>query len=433
MRIKILFLTFLLTLTCQFVLAQDEPDINTFLAVDFAPDPVNMVEVKTAIGYPQAAIDSNMSGVVVVRILVDEKGYYVKHKVIKSPGKLLSEAVEAKIADLIFSPAMQGVKAIKCWVNVPFHFRLTERSTNDIEYIQEIIEAYSKKIEEKPKDHTLYLQRGVQYSNAEDYEKALDDFNKSISLNPKKNKKKSRDYFYLFFSQLHRGKTYNARGEWEQAKFNFNAALETFEEIKVVDTLMEQVLPNIYLERGVAFSRMHMYKEALADYDVAIEKDEQNACLIHGFKYDLALSQKDYTQVVSSLDELILCEPRNLSYTLHYNRGYYKIRAEQYESALIDLDTVINLSDNIYLKLGALNQKAETYRLMNKYEEALAETKKAMDINLLHPSAYFTRGKIHHDMNKTEEACADLDRAESYGLDGDDLLALENLRNEICQ
>jgi TonB family protein len=432
MRIKILFLTCILAFTFQFVQAQ-EPDINDFIAVDFAPDPVNMLEVKTAIGYPQAAIDSNISGVVVVRILVDEKGKYVKHKLIKSPGKALSDAVEGKITQLYFSPAMQGTKAIKFWVNVPFHFRLTERSTDDIAYIEEVVKAYSKKIAEKPEDYTLYLQRGVQYSNAEDFEKALDDFNTSINLNPKKNKKKSRDYFYLFFAQLHRGKTYNARGEWEQAKFNFNAALQTFKEIKVKDTLMEQVLPNIYLERGVAFSRMDLYKEAIADYDMAIQLDAENACLIHGFKYDLALSQKDYPLVVSSLDELIACEPNNPSYTLHYNRGYYKIRAGMYKEALTDLDTVIQLSDIIYLQLGAINQKAEAYRLMGNTDEALAQTQEAMDINLLHPSAYFSRGKIYKDLGKVKEACADFDRAISYGLEGDDLVELENLKKEICK
>lgn len=433
MRIKTLFLTVLLSFSSLLIFGQNEPGINDYIPVDLTPDPVNMSEVKAAIGYPQAAIDSNLSGIVVVRILVNEKGEYVKHKVIKSPGKALSDAVEAKISALTFSPAMQGTNSIMYWVNVPFHFRLQERSTTDKDYIEEVIAAYTKKIEEKPEDYTLYLQRGVQYSNAEDFEKALDDFNKSISLNPKKNRKKSKDYFYLFFSQLHRGKAYNARGEWEQAKFNFNGALQTFEDTKVVDTLMEQVLPNIYLERGIAHTRMDLYEEALADYNKTIELDPENACMIHGFKYDLSLSQKDYPTVVDCLDELIACEPTNPSYTLHYNRGYYKIRAEQYSGALTDLDTVIKLSDNIYLKLAALNQKAEAYRFMGKTEEALAQTQKAMDINLLHPSAYFSRGKVYHDMGKTTEACADFEKAVSYGLEGEDLVELQNLQKEICK
>jgi TonB family protein len=433
MRIKTFFLTSFLLFTLPLIWAQDEPDINIFIPVDFAPEPVNMREVKTAIGYPQAAIDSNISGVVVVRVLVDEAGKYVKHKVIKSPDEILSEAVENKIGNLTFSPAMVGEKAVKYWVNVPFHFKLTERSATDASYIKEAIDAYTKKIEENPDDHTLYLQRGVQHSNGDDFEKALDDLNKSISLNPKKNKKKNKDYFYLFFAQLHRGKVYNARGEWEQAKFNFNGALQTFNEAKVKDTLMEQVLSNIYLERGVAYSRLDMYQDALADYDKAIELDAENACLIHGFKYDLSLSEKDYPTVVSALDELIACEPSNPAYTLHYNRGYYKIRSGEYESALLDLDTVETLSNIIYLQLGAINQKAEAYRLMGNTEKALAETQRAMDINLLHPSAYFSRAKIYKDLGETEKACVDIEKAISYGLEGDDLIDLQNLQKEICE
>ncbi len=433
MRIKTLFLTLLICFAAQSMLGQEEPDINQFVAVDFPPEPINMNEIKTAIGYPQAAIDSNIFGVVVVRVLVDEKGAYVKHKIIKSPSSVLSDAVSAKLSALSFTPAMVGSKAIKFWVNVPFHFRLTERSKTDQTYIEEVVAAYSKKIEEKPEDYTLYLQRGVQYSNAENFDKAIEDFDKSISLNPKKNKKKSRDYFYLFFAQLHRGKAYNYKGEWELAKANFNAAFQTFDEIKVVDSLMEQVLPNIYIERGLAYARLDMYSEALGDYKTAIAKDNENACLVHGFIYDLAISKKDYPLIVSSLDELIACEPGNLAYTLHYNRGYYKIRAGQYESALKDLDTVARQSNNIYLKLGAINQRAEAFRLMGKTTEALAETQKAMEINLLHPSAYFFRGKIQKDLGKHEDACADFEKAIAYGLEGDDLVELEALKGEICK
>lgn len=106
------------------VVVEKEPDINAFVFAEEEPQPVNLADIQKAIGYPQIARDAGIEGNVVVRILVDEKGNYQRHKILNSVHPILEKAVEDKIAQLRFTPAIQGGKPIKFWVNVPFAFKL---------------------------------------------------------------------------------------------------------------------------------------------------------------------------------------------------------------------------------------------------------------------------------------------------------------------
>jgi protein TonB len=90
------------------------------------PKAINLTDIQKAIKFPEAAIISGTTGRVVVRILVDKHGKYKKHKVIKSSHPLLSAAVEEELKGLVFTPAIQGDRAVSCWVNIPFVFRLME-------------------------------------------------------------------------------------------------------------------------------------------------------------------------------------------------------------------------------------------------------------------------------------------------------------------
>ncbi len=101
-----------------------EPDVNLFIVVDQEPEPINLRDIQKEIGYPEQAREAGIQGNVVVRILVDEEGSYIKHNVLNSVHPLLEEAVVNKIEALTFEPAIKDGKEIKFWVNVPFKFEL---------------------------------------------------------------------------------------------------------------------------------------------------------------------------------------------------------------------------------------------------------------------------------------------------------------------
>jgi len=108
----------------EVIQAEPEPDINAFVFAEEEPKPINMADIQKAIGYPQIARDAGIEGSVVVRVLVNEVGRYSRHKVINQVHPILTKAVEEHVGKLRFTPAIQGGKPIKFWVNIPFAFKL---------------------------------------------------------------------------------------------------------------------------------------------------------------------------------------------------------------------------------------------------------------------------------------------------------------------
>lgn len=102
------------------------PDPDEFVALDKQPSELNLSEVKRTIVYPAAALDSAVSGKVFVKLLVDESGKVAEHKIVKSPHKLLSQAVESRVYDLRFNPGERDGKPAAAWVTLPFQFTIQE-------------------------------------------------------------------------------------------------------------------------------------------------------------------------------------------------------------------------------------------------------------------------------------------------------------------
>ncbi|MFK7969787.1 MAG: energy transducer TonB [Bacteroidia bacterium] len=102
------------------------PGIEETIFVDTEPSPLNMQDIADSIGYPMIAREANIEGLVVVRVLVDTAGQFVKQKVIKKGHPVLAEAVLKHSHRLIFSPAIEDGKKTMFWVNIPFAFRLID-------------------------------------------------------------------------------------------------------------------------------------------------------------------------------------------------------------------------------------------------------------------------------------------------------------------
>ncbi len=101
-----------------------DPEETTFVLLEKEPQPVNLDDLKAAIGYPLMAKEAEIQGKVIMRVLVDKFGNYVKHIVLKDPHPILTNAVASKIDMLKMTPGIQSGKPIKVWVTLPFDFRL---------------------------------------------------------------------------------------------------------------------------------------------------------------------------------------------------------------------------------------------------------------------------------------------------------------------
>ena len=97
------------------------PAIDAFVAVEREPKPLNIDEISDAI-HKEKIPSEYLEGTVVARILVDEYGRYVRHKILRAPNEILVTAVEKNLRLLKFSPAIQAGEPIACWVMAPIRF-----------------------------------------------------------------------------------------------------------------------------------------------------------------------------------------------------------------------------------------------------------------------------------------------------------------------
>ncbi len=432
LKFQVLFLGFLFLFTG--IQAQKEgetPGINDFVVVDEEPQVLNLREVQEMIGYPAEAVNENIQGYVVVRTLVDEEGKYMQHKVLRSVSPILTSAVETHIHKLRFTPALVGGDVLKFWVNVPFNFRLTDTTSADTR-IRQVITSLDEKLKESPNDYEAYLQRGLQYKELGEFEKSRQDIDKSLAVNPQKNKKKGDNYIYLYYAQLSKGKVYNLEKKWTEARDILHQAIATAAEVKNRDSVFLTTIPNAYLERGIAYANLKETHKAYKDFDYVIANDEESKCFALAFKYDLSIRQKDYPAILSCLEELLICEPDN-ELSIFFNRGYYKILSGQYENALPDFEMVLDKSASPLIRIAANNQMAKAYMKMGKFEEAKAKIDEASNINVLHPQPLFYRGLLLLEQGDKEGACKQFQNALNFGLEGDDKDEAEKLVGESCR
>ena len=264
--------------------ATPDPAPDEFIFVDSPPKPLNMDRLVQEIGYPQEAVDNNVSGTVVIRVLVNENGEYKQHKVLSEVHPVLCKAVEEHAPKLRFTPAILEGKTVKFWVNVPFNFKLQQRSQQeqDVDYLTQYIN-------ENPESYEAYTQRGIRYLDMGMREQAIEDFTKSISLNPQKKKKNESPFSFLFFAQYSRGKAYAGLQRWDEAQGDFTAALTTFSNIKEPDSSVQASIGSLYADQGFVYYQEEKYPEAMNSYDKAEAASPDLRCNIASLKSDVAL------------------------------------------------------------------------------------------------------------------------------------------------
>lgn len=94
--------------------------------VERAPVAVNLQQVKTLMIYPEIAKLSGIEGRVVAKVLVDRDGSIVRVADLSGPNVFYDE-VREKIMTLQFTPALQNGQPVRCWVSVPFSFKLSSK------------------------------------------------------------------------------------------------------------------------------------------------------------------------------------------------------------------------------------------------------------------------------------------------------------------
>ena len=208
-----------------------------------------------------------------------------------------------------------------------------------------------------PKSDVGYDNLGVYYRSIKNNDKALENYNKVLELNPK----------YAL--------TYNNRG-------------------------------NIYFDRG-------QNDLALADYDKAIsldttnEKTYTNRALIY-------LRKKEYDKALRDFAKAEAIDPNFPR--IYFNRGIYYDLVNENEKAIADFNRYLQFEpkdDGIYNSRGISLQK------MGRYDESIADFTRAIDLLPTEPIYWQNRSISENRIGQKEKAIADINKARQLGLKPD--------------
>jgi tetratricopeptide (TPR) repeat protein len=198
-----------------------------------------------------------------------------------------------------------------------------------------------------------YSNRGItKYKNG-DYEGALADFNKTISLDPG---------FTLAYN--YRGLVKDRLGDKDGAMADLDRAIEYVPDF-----------PDAYNNRGSLKRELQDYAGALADFTRAIQLS---------------------SYYVDAL----------------FNRGLLYIDMGDYQAAIQDYNTVVSYSPDY---ANAYNNRGIAYFCLDDNRNAVRDFDKALSLSPQFADAFYNRGLAKSNLGDTASACADWKQAASYG------------------
>jgi tetratricopeptide (TPR) repeat protein len=122
------------------------------------------------------------------------------------------------------------------------------------------IEDFNEAIRLDPEYTDAYINRGRAWYVKKEYDKAIKDYDEAIRLEPKHN---SAAYIY-------RGRAWYAKKEYDKAIEDYDRAIDAFNDNEVILRRDRTKYADAYIDRGRAWSAKKEYDKAIKDYDEAI-------------------------------------------------------------------------------------------------------------------------------------------------------------------
>jgi protein O-mannosyl-transferase len=161
----------------------------------------------------------------------------------------------------------------------------------------------------------------------------------------------------------------------------------------------------VYHFRGNAYAAQGNYKQAIKDYDRAIQIKPGWAqpYTNRGSAYE---SMGNPTQAIEDYDRAIAIAPK--AALTFYNRGNARIATGGYRQAIKDYDRAIEINPNYGL---AYINRGNVYTAMGNPTQAVKDYDNAIAIDPQTALAFYNRGNAHAAMGSYEQAIKDYDRA----------------------
>jgi tetratricopeptide (TPR) repeat protein len=210
---------------------------------------------------------------------------------------------------------------------------------------------YSKAVAElKAKE---WIDKGVAFMNAENYESGLRAFNNAVEIDPTNS-----------WAYINKGWALNTLGDYHQALKEFDIA-----------AAIDPKNPWIYVNRGVAYNFLGNYQQGLLDEEKAISLDGTIswAYINRGWAYT---GLGNFNQALTDLDKAAQLDPNN-SHVYHMRAWVYNGLGNK-RKTLEDFETSLKLAPNNSWTHWNI---ATYYALSGEKEKSISALGKAIRIN----------------------------------------------------
>lgn len=99
------------------------PNEEDYIVYSREPE-VDMSTISSSIIYPETAQKAGIEGRVTINVLINEKGQVIRTNIKSTSSAIFNNAAIDAVNKAVFTPALQGDKAVKSWITIPISFKL---------------------------------------------------------------------------------------------------------------------------------------------------------------------------------------------------------------------------------------------------------------------------------------------------------------------
>ena len=224
---------------------------------------------------------------------------------------------------------------------------------------------WSDVIEKYPRQIAMaYVNRGHYFYQTNQSEKALEDFNTAIEMNP-----------FNPGTYLGRIAVYLSRHDNQKALQDYDRYIALLSSLENRGQVTDQLLSDALGNKGALYSGMRKYEKALPDLDLAIKLNPQNL-------------------------------------TNYLNRASAYMQLQEYDKAINDFNTCHQYDPD---NADILNDRGVCYLRLGDAKTALADFNEAIAISGSNPAYYINRAFAYQKLGRVAEARKDILAAEKMG------------------
>ena len=233
---------------------------------------------------------------------------------------------------------------------------------NAAEFDEErIINDMNAMLDVEPETAQEYIQKGTVLTITEQYDDALDCYNKALELDPNN-----------LSALISKGNTYELMENFEEAS-------------KVYDVVMDTEVSDIYdlMSKGYVLENHQRFGDALKTYNKALKSDKNNANILF-LKGSCLIKLQRHEEAVETLEECIERYTDNPYETIfelenaYHNKGVSLHALEEDDEALEAFSLALGINPNYhysYYEIGIIQEDRE------KYESALKNYEKFLEFD----------------------------------------------------